>query len=179
MHAQPSSSRIAEAIVAELDQEAEATRRLLEVLPEDKLNWRPHPKAMSLGQLALHIAVVQGGVAEGTLSDSIEVPDFVHPEPQNREQILAAFNDGLKKAREIVASTSDERASAEWKIVDGEKTVLAMPRAAFWRTVMLNHVYHHRGQLSTYLRQLDIPLPSVYGPTADTSAQGLGLGELS
>jgi uncharacterized damage-inducible protein DinB len=176
MHAQQSSSRIAEAIVAELDQEAEATRRLLEIVPEESLTWKPHPKAMSLGQLALHIAVVQGGVAEGTFHDTAELPDFIHPEPKTRNEILAAFNDGLKKAKEIVSATSDERASAEWKIVDGEKTVLAMPRAAFWRTVMLNHVYHHRGQLSTYLRQLDVPLPSVYGPTADT---GRGLGELS
>jgi uncharacterized damage-inducible protein DinB len=170
---------IASAIVAELEQEAPATRRLLEIVPEDRLTWKPHPKAMSLGQLALHIAVVQGAVAEGTLHDTVPVPDFIHAEPQSRDEIVTTFDNGLKKAKEIVSSTSDERASAEWRIVDGDKTVLAMPRAAFWRTVMLNHVYHHRGQLSTYLRQLDIPLPSVYGPTADTSAQEINLGELS
>jgi uncharacterized damage-inducible protein DinB len=179
MQAQQSSSKIAEAIAAELEQEAVATRRLLEIVPENRLTWRPHPKAMTLGQLALHIAVVQGAVAEGTLNDTVPVPDFIHPEPQSPDEILAAFDSSLKKAKEIVSSTSDERAAAEWRIVDGDRTVLAMPRAAFWRTVMLNHVYHHRGQLSTYLRQLDIPLPSVYGPTADTSAQDLGLGEMS
>ena len=179
MQAQQSSSKIAEAIVAELEQEAPATRRLLEIIPEDQLTWKPHPKAMSLGQLALHIAVVQGGVAEGTLNDTVPVPDFIHPEPQTRDELVAAFDNGLKKAMEIVSSTSDERAAAEWRIVDGDKTVLAIPRAAFWRTVMLNHVYHHRGQLSTYLRQLDVPLPSVYGPTADTKASDRGLGELS
>ena len=147
MQAQQSSSRIAEAIVAELEQEAAATKRLLEIVPEDKLTWRPHPEAMSLGQLALHIAIVQGAVAEGTSNDTADVPDFIHPESRTRNEILSAFDEGLKKAKEIVSATSDERAQAEWKIVDGDKTVLAMPRAAFWRTVMLNHVYHHRGQL--------------------------------
>ena len=172
MQAQQSTSFIADAIVAELDQEAAATRRLLEIVPEDKLTWRPHPKAMSLGQLALHIAGTQGGVAEGALNDTAERPLFNHPEAHTRDEILKIFEDGLKKAKEIVSATSDERAMEEWKIVDGEKVLLALPRAAFWRTVMLNHVYHHRGQLSTYLRILDIPLPSVYGPSADTEAFG-------
>ncbi|NOT48757.1 MAG: DinB family protein [Acidobacteria bacterium] len=168
MQAQTKQTRLVDPILAELDQEAEATRRLLQIVPEDKLSWQPHPKAMTLGQLALHIAITQGGVAQGTLDDTADAPDFIHPEAQTRDEIVAAFDDGLKKAKEIVSATSDERALAEWKIVDGEKVLLAMPRIAFWRTVMLNHVYHHRGQLSTYLRQLDIPLPSVYGPTADT-----------
>ena len=172
MQAQTKQARLVDPILAELDQEAPATRRLLDIVPEDKLTWRPHPKAMSLGQLALHIAGTQGGVAEGTLNDTADAPDFIHPEAQTRAEIVAAFDEGLKKAKEIVSATSDERALAEWKIVDGDKVVLAMPRIAFWRTVMLNHLYHHRGQLSTYLRQLDIPLPSVYGPSADTSAFG-------
>lgn len=168
MQAQTKQSKLVDPILAELDQEAPATRRLLEIVPEDKLTWRPHPKAMSLGQLALHIASTQGGVAEGTLSHTSERPIFIHPEAQTRNEIVTAFDEGLKKAKEIVSMTSDERAMEEWKIVDGDKVILSMPRIAFWRTVMLNHVYHHRGQLSTYLRQLDIPLPSVYGPTADT-----------
>ena len=172
MQAQQSTSFIADAIVAELDQEAAATRRLLEIVPEDKLTWRPHPKAMSLGQLALHIAGTQGGVAEGALNDTAERPLFNHPEAHTRDEILKIFEDGLKKAKEIVSATSDERAMEEWKIVDGEKVLLALPRVAFWRSVMLNHVYHHRGQLATYLRILDIPLPSVYGPSADTEAFG-------
>lgn len=172
MKAQTKQARLVDPILAELDQEAEATRRLLEIVPEDKLTWRPHPKAMSLGQLALHVAATQGGVAEGTLNDSVDTPDFIHSEARTRAEIVSTFDDGLKKAKEIVSATSDERALAEWKIVDGDKVLLAMPRIAFWRTVMLNHVYHHRGQLSTYLRQLDIPLPSVYGPSADTNAFG-------
>lgn len=169
MQAQTKQTTLVDPILAELDQEAEATRRLLKIVPEDKLTWQPHPKAMSLGQLALHIALTQGGVAEGTLNDTSERPIFSHPEARTRDEIVSAFEDGLKKAKEILSRTSDERALEEWKIVDGDKVLMAMPRIAFWRTVMLNHVYHHRGQLSTYLRQLDIPLPSVYGPSADTN----------
>jgi uncharacterized damage-inducible protein DinB len=172
MQAQQSTSRLADAIVAELDQEAAATKRLLDIVPEDKLSWRPHPKAMSLGQLALHVAGTQGGVAESTLNDTAERPLFNHPEAKSRNEILQIFEEGLKKAKEIVSATSDERALEEWKIVDGDTVLWALPRIAFWRTVMLNHVYHHRGQLSTYLRILDIPLPSVYGPSADTEAFG-------
>src|SRR5215211_3225548 len=115
MQAQQSTSKIAEAIVAELDQEAAATKRLLEIVPEDKLSWRPHPKAMSLGQLALHVAGTQGGVAEGTLNDTAERPLFIHPEAKTRAEIVAAFDEGLKKAKEIVSATSDERALEEWK----------------------------------------------------------------
>lgn len=172
MKAQIKQTKLVDPILAELDQEAGATRRLLAVIPEDKLTWQPHPKAMSLGQLALHIAGTQGGVAQATLNDTAAAPTFIHPEGQSRADIVAAFEEGLKKAKEIVSDTSDERALAEWKIVDGDKVVLAMPRIAFWRMVMLNHLYHHRGQLSTYLRQLDIPLPSIYGPSADTNAFG-------
>lgn len=172
MQAQTKHSKLVDPILAELEQEAEATKRLLEIVPDEKLTWRPHPKAMSLGQLALHVASTQGGVAEGTLSDTIDRPTFAHPEARSREEIVAAFDEGFKKATEIVSATSDERALEEWKIVDGDTVVLAMPRIAFWRTVMLNHVYHHRGQLATYLRILDVPLPSVYGPSADTNAFG-------
>lgn len=169
MQAELKKERIVDAFIAEIDQEAPATRRLLEIVPDDKLDWRPHPKAMSVGQLAMHIAQTQGGVAQGTDEEFISAPDFVHNEGTSRAVILAAFEENTKKAKEILAATSDEKALGEWRIVDGEKVLMAMPRVAFWRSVMLNHVYHHRGQLSTYLRTLDIPLPSVYGPSADTN----------
>ena len=169
MQAELKKERIVDAFIAEIDQEAPATRRLLEIVPDDKLQWRPHPKAMSLGQLAMHVARTQGGVAEGTDEEFISAPDFIHSEGTSRAEILKAFEEGTAKAKEILSNTSDEKALGEWRIMDGEKAVMAMPRVAFWRMVMLNHVYHHRGQLSTYLRTLDIPLPSVYGPSADTN----------
>ena len=169
MQAQQKESRIVDAFIAEIDQEAPATRRLLEIVPDDKLQWRPHPKAMSLGQLAMHVAQTQGGVAEGTDEEFISAPDFIHNEGTSRAEILKAFEEGTTKAKEVLTNTSDEKALGEWRIMDEDKVLMAMPRVAFWRSVMLNHVYHHRGQLSTYLRTLDIPLPSVYGPGADTN----------
>lgn len=168
MKAETKQVRLVDPILSELEEEAAITKRLLNIIPEDKLSWRPHPKAMSLGQLAMHIAMTQGRVAEGTLADMVQAPDFQFPpEATSRKQIIEAFDESLTKAKEIVASTDDETATAEWRILNDGETVLSMPRIAFWRTVMLNHVYHHRGQLSTYLRTLDVPLPSIYGASAD------------
>ncbi|HLA95463.1 MAG TPA: DinB family protein [Pyrinomonadaceae bacterium] len=169
MQAERKQMRLVDPILMELEQEAEITKRLLDIVPDDKLSWRPHPKAKSLGELAMHIAMLQGGVAEISQLDTKEAGDFpVDPEATSRAQILAAFAESLKKAKDIVASTDDARAMAEWKLTKGGQTVLAMPRMSFWRSILLNHNYHHRGQLSTYLRQLDVALPSIYGPSADT-----------
>jgi uncharacterized damage-inducible protein DinB len=170
MKAEEKQMRIADSILMELDQEAEITKRLLDILPEDKLSWRPHPKAKSLGELAMHVARLQGGVAELSQLDSAQPSDIAaDPEATSRAQILETFAQSLKKAKDIVGSTDDARAVAEWKLTKDGQTVVAMPRFGFWRTVLLNHNYHHRGQLSTYLRQLDVPLPSIYGPSADTN----------
>lgn len=170
MQAETKQMRIADAILMEMDQEAEITRRLFNIIPDDKLDWRPHPKAKSLGELAMHIACIPGGVAEFGQRDTAEFSDL-RPEPDatSRTQILDIFDESLKKAKEIVNSTDDARAMGEWKFMKDGNTVMAMPRAAFWRSILLNHNYHHRGQLSTYLRQLDVPLPSIYGPSAETN----------
>jgi len=152
----------------EMDQEAETTKRLFNVIPDDKLSWRPHPKARSLGELAMHIATLPGGVAEISQLDSKEAGTFpVDPEATSRAQILEVFAESLKKGKEIVASTDDARATAEWKLTKDGATLMAMPRAGFWRMVLLNHNYHHRGQLSVYLRLCDLPVPALYGPSAD------------
>lgn len=172
MQTQSKRSHLVGSIIDELEKESVATRNLLAIVPDEELSWRPHPKAMSLGQLALHVATTQGGVAEATVNDTADSPDFVHAEANSREELLAAFEESLAKAISIVSDTSDERALETWKLVDGERLIVEMPRIEFWRTVMLNHVYHHRGQLSTYLRTLDIPLPSIYGPSADVNPFG-------
>jgi len=171
MQAEAKIMRSVDPIIAELDQEAEVTKRLFAIIPEDKLDWRPHPKAKSLGELAMHIAVLQGNVAELGNEDVREISDIPtsDPEAKDRDQILQAFAQGLAKAKDILNSTDDERAGKEWKLLKEGQTVFSAPRAAFWRTVLLNHNYHHRGQLSTYLRTLDVPLPSIYGPSADTN----------
>ena len=170
MQAETRQMRISDSIVMEMDQEAETTKRLFNVIPEDKLEWRPHPKARSLGELAMHVAMIAGSVAEIAEMDTKEAGDFpVDPVATSRAELLEAFAESLKKGKDIVASTDDARATAEWKLVKDGKTLLAMPRAAFWRSILLNHYYHHRGQLSAYLRELDVELPSIYGPSADTN----------
>jgi uncharacterized damage-inducible protein DinB len=156
-----------------MDQEAETTRRLFNVIPEDKLSWRPHAKARSLGELAMHIAMIPGSVAGISELDSKEAGTFpVDPEATSRAQILEVFAESLNKGKDIVAATDDARAMQEWKLTKDGETIMAMPRAAFWRMVLLNHNYHHRGQLSAYLRELVVELPSINGPSADTNPFG-------
>jgi uncharacterized damage-inducible protein DinB len=170
MQAERKQMRLVDAILMELDQEADTTKRLFDVIPEDKLSWRPHPKARSLGELAMHIATLQGGVAELSQPDTVEMPDFPpDPEAASRAEILAAFAESLKKAKDVVASTDDARALAEFTITKKGKTLMAVSRIGFWRSILLNHNYHHRGQLAAYLRELDVKLPSIYGPSADTN----------
>jgi uncharacterized damage-inducible protein DinB len=120
----------------------------------------------------MHIAGLQGGVASLGQNDVAERPEDLGSDPpaQSLDHILKTFADSQELARKIVASTSEEALFTEWKLVSNGKTVAAMPRITFWRAILLNHNYHHRGQLSTYLRQLDVKLPSIYGPTADADA---------
>jgi uncharacterized damage-inducible protein DinB len=170
MQTEMKQMRIVDPILMEMDQEAEITKRLLDIIPENKLSWRPHPKAKSLGELAMHLATLQGLVAELGQPDSKEAGDFAPDvEATDRGQILTAFAESLTKAKAIVGSTDDARAMADWRLTKDGTTLLTMPRTGFWRSILLNHNYHHRGQLSTYLRELDIPLPSIYGPSADTN----------
>ncbi|MEP6945399.1 MAG: DinB family protein, partial [Acidobacteriota bacterium] len=121
---------INQAIIAEMDQEAVATRNLINVIPEDKLDWRPHAKGKSLGELAMHIAGLQGNVAQLADMDEAPRPNFPpDPIPAGCAEILSAFEDSLKKAKEIVDATSEERLYTDWKMVDGDKVLFAAPRA--------------------------------------------------
>jgi uncharacterized damage-inducible protein DinB len=151
----------------ELEQEAKTTRRALERVPENKLDWRPHPKSMSLGQLSLHIAVMPGAIAELSTQSPFQVKQFTQDPATSTAQLLSTLDEGLVKAKTILRGMDDAALGATWKMVDGDKEILSMPRAALLRTVMLNHWYHHRGQLTVYLRELGVPVPSIYGPSAD------------
>ena len=159
--------RISEGLLQELEQEAQTTRRVLERVPQDHLAWRPHPKAMTLGQLAMHVATIPGGVAEFAEADSKEVPSFPQPSVDNVRQLLPLLDESVARARAVLSPMTDARMQAAWRLVNGNHTIMELPRMAFLRTVMLNHWYHHRGQLSTYLRHLGVALPSIYGPSAD------------
>jgi uncharacterized damage-inducible protein DinB len=159
---------IVEGLLQELTQEAQTTRRVLERVPGDKLAWKPHEKSMSLGQLALHVATVPGMVAELAALDIIpEPPAFIQPEAATTSELLPSLTDSVAKAKRALGGFDDSKMGETWRLHSGGKEILAMPRAAFVRAIMLNHWYHHRGQLLVYLRLLNLPVPSVYGPTAD------------
>lgn len=159
--------KISEGLLQELEQEAQTTRRVLERVPQQHLEWRPHPKAMTLGQLAMHVATIPGGVAEFAEADSKQVPGFPQPSVDDVRQLLPLLDESVATARAVLGPMTDSRMQGTWRLVNGSQTIMAIPRMAFLRTVMLNHWYHHRGQLSVYLRQLGVPLPSIYGPSAD------------
>lgn len=165
---------IFQAMQGEIGQEAATTRRVLERVPEDKLGWKPHPKSMSLGQLALHVATIPEQISNMAQVDDFEInpANMVASQPNSREEILAALDSGTRIAQNYVAGLTDSRASATWRIKLQDRELMAMPRIAMLRTLLLNHWYHHRGQLSVYLRLLDVPLPSIYGPSADENPFG-------
>ena len=154
-------------LINELEQEAMTTRRVLERVPNDQLAWKPHQKSMSLGQLALHVATIPGNVAEIAAVSPFQVPPFTQPAAATTSELLPALDASVAKARTILGGMDDAALAATWRLMHGDREVMALPRAAVLRTIMLNHWYHHRGQLSVYLRALNVPLPSIYGPSAD------------
>jgi uncharacterized damage-inducible protein DinB len=159
---------VTEALVTELEQEAKTTRRLLERVPENNLSWKPHVKSMSLGQLALHVAQSPGYMAWGA-NDVFEfTPDMANaPEATTRSEILQAHDQSVAKAKQVLQQLGDQGLMKNWKAVAGSDTIMELPKAGLARVVCFNHTYHHRGQLSVYLRLLDVPIPSIYGPSAD------------
>jgi uncharacterized damage-inducible protein DinB len=159
--------RLVDPMIAELEQEAEATRRVLERIPDDRLSWRPHPKSMSLGQLAHHIATIPGAIAQAAAAASMEKPRFDRPESKSRREVLDALAESVASALAFLRGLTDARAAESWSMTLEGKPIFSMPRIAVVRTLMLNHWYHHRGEMQVYLRLVDAPVPSVYGPTAD------------
>ena len=158
---------IADSILMEMDMEEKATQRVLERIPENKLAWKPHPKAYSLGQLAMHIAIAQGRVATAAVDDVHEFAPTAPPEPESRQEIMDTFSASTATAKKIVKSFDDARMMSMWTLKRNGKVIMSVPRVGFLRAIMLNHIYHHRGQLSVYIKLLDVPVPSIYGPSAD------------
>ena len=155
-------------LIAELERESVATRKVLERIPEEMLDWRPHPTSMSLGQLALHVAAVPGAIADMVKLDETAPPDFgERPSPESPDEVLRVFESSLANALATLEAMDDDQATARWRVVRGGEELMAMPKVGFVRFVMLNHWYHHRGQLCVYLRMLGIPVPAVYGASAD------------
>jgi uncharacterized damage-inducible protein DinB len=154
-------------ILQELEHEAQATRRVLERVPPDHLRWKPHPKSMTLGQLALHIANVPGAIAEISQAPFDVRTPVPRPEPSSTEEILERFDQSLARAKTILQSMNDPELASPWRMMKGDRELWSLPRGAFLRSVLLNHWYHHRGQLTVYLRQTGALVPAVYGDSAD------------
>jgi uncharacterized damage-inducible protein DinB len=171
---------LAELLTAELDQEIEATRALLGRVPEGNWDWKPHEKSMNLSRLATHVAEIPGWSQSILKADEI---DFMSPEMQSwtpremqsRAEILAELEEAVEKCRADLASTSDDDLSRQWTMKAGDQVVMQEPRYMVFRRQILNHMVHHRGQLGVFLRLLEVPLPMIYGPTADEDG-GMGAG---
>jgi len=156
-----------QAFLQELEQEAQVTRRVLARVPGDQLGWKPHDKSMSLGQLALHVATIPGAIAEIAQRSPYPLPEFNQPSASSAAELLPALEASVDKACTFLRGLDEAALAKTWRVLDGSREVMAMPIAALVRTIMLNHWYHHRGQLSVYLRQVGVPVPSIYGPSAD------------
>jgi uncharacterized damage-inducible protein DinB len=151
----------------ELAQEAVVTRSVLERVPAGKMHWRPHPRARTLGELAAHIATLPGDIAEMARRDTFEVAEIASSRSMTAAELPAALDESLATARAALAGLRNESLVEMWHMVAAGKSIVSMPRAALLRSIMLNHWYHHRGQLTVYLRELDAAVPSIYGPSAD------------
>ena len=161
-------------LLQELDQEAQTTRRVLERVPEDQLAWKPHDKSMSLGELAMHVATLPGAIAELSTRPEFDVQTQIpRPSATSRAELLSAFDRSVAQAKAVLRRMDDAALATPWRMVKGSQEIWAIPRRALLRTVMLNHWYHHRGQLTVYLRQTGALVPAVYGASADERPFGL------
>jgi len=160
--------KLNEAMIPELRIEAATTRKMLERVPEGSLGWKPHEKSRSLGEIAGHIANLPGVFIVPLLQDEFDHNAY-SSKTDTVANILATFDRNVSRATEVLRTLTDEQLLAPWKYRYGDRVVFELPRLVVVRTSALNHLIHHRGQLSVYLRMLNVPLPGVYGPTADES----------
>jgi uncharacterized damage-inducible protein DinB len=164
-----SSNNIGSALVAELQQEAQVTRTVLERIPAEKFDWKPHEKSMAFGQLASHIAEMFGWTPPTMEKSELDFAtmDYKPFEPKTTEDLLEFFDKNVAEALDTLKNSSDERFMENWTMKNGEKVYFTLPKVAVMRGFVISHIIHHRGQLSVYLRLNDIAVPSIYGPSAD------------
>jgi uncharacterized damage-inducible protein DinB len=164
-----------DALLPEFDQEMASTRKTLERVPEDKLDWKPHAKSTAMGGLATHLSNLPTWANHTVDSDSLDLAPGGKPLPptpmvKSRTELLEVFDSNVVKARAAIASASDEELFKPWTLQNNGKDILTLPKIAVLRGFVLSHTIHHRAQLGVYLRLNDIPVPSIYGPSADESA---------
>jgi uncharacterized damage-inducible protein DinB len=156
-------------MLQEFHRESATTRRVLDRVPAEKLTWAPHPKSMTIGKLAQHIASVPAGISRIAQNDVHEIDPaaFAPQQPKDKKEILDTFEGSVQTAQQFIEGLTESTATATWRLKANGQEILAIPRVELVRSIMLNHWYHHRGQLSVYLRLLEVPVPSIYGPSAD------------
>jgi uncharacterized damage-inducible protein DinB len=161
--------RLSDRLAMEITHEAISTRKMLERVPDDKLGWAPHEKSMTLGRLASHIAELPawGPMTLDTEEMSMSTGEYKPWIAQNHQELVAKFDEGLAAFQKRLQTCPNEEMMVPWKFIMDGKLVFELPRAAVLRSMVLSHLIHHRGQLSVYLRLLDVPVPSIYGPSAD------------
>jgi uncharacterized damage-inducible protein DinB len=162
----------ADIFLPEFDQEMKTTRSLLERVPLEKGTWAPHTRSTTLAGLATHICNLAAFGVRIVNEDGV---NFAKPNrataakaPLTRDELLATFDENAAAARAAIQTLTEDQLTTSWTLQSGDHVIFTLPRAAVLRTMLMSHVIHHRGQLSVYLRLLDVPLPSIYGPTADT-----------
>lgn len=157
---------LAQAFLAELDVEMPTTRRLLERVPSEQGDWKPHAKSFSLAHLAQLVARMPGWLTMTMRQTTLDLGSFQGYSNETTATLLAEFDRNVREAREAIAAATDADFAVPWSLKRGDQVFFTLPRVAVMRQ-NVNHLVHHRGQLSVYLRQLEVPLPSIYGPTAD------------
>jgi uncharacterized damage-inducible protein DinB len=158
-----------ELMAAEFQQEAQTTRKLLERVPQDAFGWKPHEKSMTMERLATHVIELFGWPQVVLTSDELDFSKMEHTPPKvnGTSDLLALFDKNVAGALDLLKAQTDEQLSKIWKLRSGEQIFFEMPRLAVLRSMVFNHSIHHRGQLSVYLRLRNVPIPSIYGPSAD------------
>jgi uncharacterized damage-inducible protein DinB len=168
---------IGQMMLGEFDQEMQNTRKTLERCPDEKWNWKPHEKSGTVAWLAGHIAIMPGWTAATLTTDQfdyapVDGPAYQPPKMDNRKELLAVFDKSVAEARTALASVSDQEIMKPWKLLAGGKEIFTMPRVACLRGMIFNHIIHHRAQLTVYYRLMGIPVPGLYGPSADEGQPG-------
>lgn len=168
---------IGQSMLAEFDQEMQNTRKVLERCPDDRWNWKPHEKSGTLGWLAGHVATMVGWLPVTINTQELDYapiggPAYAPPKTDNRKELLAVFDKGVAEARAALAGVSDAEMMKNWKLLAGGQEIFTMPRVACIRSIVLNHIIHHRAQLTVYFRLLGIAVPGLYGPSADEGQPG-------
>ena len=162
---------IAQSLLPEFDQEMASTRKTLERIPDDKWDYKPHPKSGTMGWYAGHLANLPSWPIFTIAQDELDLAGpFEMPSTKNRQEVLAVFDKNVAEARKAIAGASDQELMKTWTLKKSGQTLMSLPKVAVLRGFVMNHIIHHRGQLTVYLRLNDIPVPALYGPSGDEGA---------